>query len=829
MKSVVKGLLFVAFSLLFTKASYAQSHGLIFSSFEVVQEKRTSLDLGAGTPLCLGNDFELSFEISFLPEHPVYFGYVFRLINRQHQNIDLLFSPRQGGFNVIFGESMTSIGFKIDSASLADQWHQFNIQVKEGEIAFYVDGKLISRSKAALKDDCYRLLFGACNEPEFRSTDLPPMQLRNISLAVDQRTKYFWPLRETKGTVAIDSLKDKKATVTNPVWVTQLYQQWHNVYNGVVKGNAAVAFDAAREEVYITARDSIYRFYMKNGTRQAVSINSPRHFLLRGTLSFLHPATHQLHHLYVDKKWATVFQADQQKWEQPFDSTDATEYWHVNKYYSPSSNTLYMFGGYGQLTYKNKINTYNFTTHIWDSIKPKGDPYTPRYLAALGVKNDSVYILGGYGSTTGEQILNPKYLYDLLRFDPQTNTIKKIFTLDVPKEAFVFANSMIIAGDNYYALTFPNDRFDSRLQLIKGSLLHPSYVPLGDTIPYDFKDTRAFADLYYCANSKKLVVVTTHSADNITSTVKIYTIAFPPNMLAIPAPTNTSIKVNWWYYPVGLSLLAFALWLSIRKRTRPERKKKVTIIPPTEEKIKKGKALPSVFLFGNFSVTDADGQDITRQFTPLLKELFLLIAIYTVKYGHGISVENLNEVLWNDKSDKAAKNNRSVNMLKLKTILEKLGNCSFKKESGKWVFQYDPEEIYIDLALFYQLAQNREGISKEQIIQLLQIVRRGAFLHQTEYTWLDDIKSDISGKVLDVLIYAASMLTTPADAELLIEIANAIFHFDQVNEQALQMKCKNLNALGRHSIARNTYEKFAKDYRHMYAEDFPQSFNEVLH
>ena len=361
--------------------------------------------------------------------------------------------------------------------------------------------------------------------------------------------------------------------------------------------------------------------------------------------------------------------------------------------------------------------------------------------------------------------------------------------------------------------------------MIRGSLKNNQYQALGDTIPYAFKDNRSYADLYYCANNRKLVAVTLLTDDNKATDVKIYTIAFPPNALTAPARSNAAVKVNWWYYPVGLLLLAFALWLSFRKRERKKRLKAVT--PPGPEK--KTKELPSVFLFGNFSVTDAEGVDITRQFTPLLKELFLLIMIYSVKYGHGISVENLNEILWNDKSDKAAKNNRSVNMLKLKTILEKLGNCSFKKESGKWVFQYPPEEIYIDLAVFYELARNREGINKEQIRQLLQIVSRGAFLHQTEYTWLDDIKSDISGKVLDVLIYAGSTLITPADAELLIEIANAIFNFDQVNEQALQMKCKTLNALGRHSIARNTYEKFAKDYRHMYDEDFPQSFNEILH
>lgn len=829
MKSVVKGLLFVVFSLLFIKASYAQSHGLIFSSFEVVQEKRTSLDLGAGTPQCLGEDFELAFDLSFLPEHPAYFGYVFRLINARHQNIDLLYSPKEGGFNVVFGESMTGIGFKIDSSLLADQWHHFTLRVNKGEISFHVNGKLVNQAKVELKDDCFRIIFGACNEPEFRSTDLPPMQVRNISLAINQRPKYFWPLRETKGNLCIDSLRDKKANVTNPIWITPLYQQWQPVYKSTLKGNAAVAFDAAREEVVVTARDSIYRFQVKNGIMQTTAILSPEHALLRGSLAFVHPESHQLYNFFLDKQWATAFRYDQQTWEQPFHSADVTEYWHANKFYFPAQNRLYVLGGYGQLTYKNKIHTYNFSSHQWDSVKVTGDTYTPRYLAALGCKGDEVYILGGYGSTTGEQILNPKYLYDLLRFDPHTHTIRKIFTLEPPKDAFVFANSMIITGRQYYALTFPKDRFDSRLQLIKGSLDHNRYEALGDTIPYAFKDNRSYADLYYCANSKKLVAVTLLTEDNKATDVNIYTIAFPPNALAASARSNAVIKVNWWYYPVGLLLLAFALWLSFRKRERKKRRLQTEEVTAAPEKAVKAKEGPSVFLFGNFSVTDAEGVDITRQFTPLLKELFLLIMIYSVKYGHGISVENLNEILWNDKSDKAAKNNRSVNMLKLKTILEKLGNCSFKKEAGKWVFRYPPEEIYIDLAIFYELARNREGINKDQVRQLLQIVSRGAFLHQTEYTWLDDIKSDISGKVLDVLLYAGSTLTTPADAELLIEIANAIFNFDQVNEQALQMKCKTLNALGRHSIARNTYEKFAKDYRHMYDEDFPQSFNEILH
>jgi ribosome biogenesis protein Nip4 len=53
--------------------------------------------------------------------------------------------------------------------------------------------------------------------------------------------------------------------------------------------------------------------------------------------------------------------------------------------------------------------------------------------------------------------------------------------------------------------------------------------------------------------------------------------------------------------------------------------------------------------------------------------------------------------------------------------------------------------------------------------------------------------------------------------------------FDTVNKQALRLKCKSLISLGRHSLARNTYEKFSKEYRHVYGEDFPESFREIIH
>src|SRR5258705_2168661 len=109
---------------------------------------------------------------------------------------------------------------------------------------------------------------------------------------------------------------------------------------------------------------------------------------------------------------------------------------------------------------------------------------------------------------------------------------------------------------------------------------------------------------------------------------------------------------------------------------------------------------PAIYLFGQFQGFDKDGNDVTRLFTPLLKELFLVIALYTIRNGRGISSEGLNEILWHDQSEKDAKNNRSVNLARLRTILEKIGNCIITKESGYWQFQGRDEKIYGDYKKF---------------------------------------------------------------------------------------------------------------------------------
>jgi len=243
-----------------------------------------------------------------------------------------------------------------------------------------------------------------------------------------------------------------------------------------------------------------------------------------------------------------------------------------------------------------------------------------------------------------------------------------------------------------------------------------------------------------------------------------------------------------------------------------------------------GAGKSKILLFGTFEVIAVDGINITKQFTPLLKEMFLLILIDSLRYNKGVSSEKLNEVLWNDKDLKDAKNNRSVNLVKLKNILDKLGGSTINRETGSWKLEYNRDLIYIDF-LEYLSAFSETPIdapSPTAVNKLLAIVQKGSFLQQVHYQWLDTIKAEISNFVIEYLIKYTESVHHANEPEKLISIANAIFTFDELNEFALKLKCKTLIGLGRHTLAKTTFDKFGVKYKEIYGEEFNQSYNSLV-
>jgi len=205
-----------------------------------------------------------------------------------------------------------------------------------------------------------------------------------------------------------------------------------------------------------------------------------------------------------------------------------------------------------------------------------------------------------------------------------------------------------------------------------------------------------------------------------------------------------------------------------------------------------------------------------------------LILLHSLKNGRGISSEKLNENLWFDKSEKSARNNRSVNIAKLKSILDKMEGCELSKETGYWKFSINDELVRVDYRDYLLIVSNRSALDKKKLIGLGEITKRGAFLNNLEYPWLDSFKSEVSNNVIDTYMDFAESGGLDGDPEFVITLADYISYFDPVNENAMKMKCKALVSLGKHSLAKNTYESFVKEYRIIYGENFEQDFQQCI-
>jgi len=833
-------------------------------------------------PICTNGRVELKFDLQFKPFQQDYFGYVFRLILDDKLNIDLIYDRRKGfgkHFKLVIGDRFTDIAFDIDPQQLFYKWNAIRLvlDTKNGLLTLQQQNQTYKQQLDFKGLNCLKLFFGLNNFKVFQSSDVPPMRIKDIVIQEDDRLIRHWPLDETSGTVGLDKKNGGKAVLTNPVWIKRLRQEWRLQNELKLSGQASVAFDAENEALYVVGQDSLVQTFVGAHYSRSWAYYGESLHLVNGSQSIFDPLLGKVHNISIDQRIVSTFDTLTRKWTENFRyPADGTNFLHFNKFYAKQDSSIYMIGGYGHFAYKNGVHRYHIPSQTWDSIPFSGDKLFPHYLGALGVASDGVYLLGGYGSATGDQMLNPRMSSDLIRMDVGLHTFERLFEMNLPSQESVWANSLVVDSDHnmLYGLVFPRNKFKSHLQLnaipIKGKGLHP----LGNLIPFDFHDIRSFADLYYAPASKCYLAVTLFYDSHINETrVRIYTLLAP----GLPYDTGSIVAAvagNGWYWALGTTILLIITGLLYIFRYRKVVSASVpveaklsgtelqdntleqpaTAIPPTattntsiststatssssttvmeQTVILKADRSPldaaAIFLFrGDIQVYDQKGKDITNSFSPLLKEMLTMFVVFTIYRGRGISSEKLTELFWADKSTSSARNNRSVNIAKINALLERLGNVKIAKKSGYWCLEND-EQVYIDFFAFNRIYLNRKDVEPDYAERLLKILDKGGFMFETDYEWLDSVKDEVSIQVISLLSEMMSTLSLKHHAEAIVDIANRIFHFDPVNEEAMIFKCKALAQLGYHSLALQCYDNFCQIYTQMYGERYQKSYRDIL-
>lgn len=277
---------------------------------------------------------------------------------------------------------------------------------------------------------------------------------------------------------------------------------------------------------------------------------------------------------------------------------------------------------------------------------------------------------------------------------------------------------------------------------------------------------------------------------------------------------------------VLLAALTLFIFLKLKSRIKkqPSAAEKIRSI---EQTIVRKPESNYIQLFGDFKVLDKEGREISSQFTPKLRQLFLIILIYSQRNKNGISTRELTDILWQGHSSQSAKNSRGVTIRKLRLILESLDSVQINFHIDRWSMAFGGS-VYCDYIECLKLLKREKIHDTNFNLNFYHIIQEGELFKGESYDWLDDFKGFIGNNIVDILLKFLKELTIEQDGQLILKLTDRILITDPVNDQALAYKLKVLIKQNNYNLARFTFDRFCTLYEEMYGEKFSGKFEELV-
>ena len=812
--------------------------GLYFSSHEVIQDKRTSLNLTPFGPCKFPEGFSVEMEANFR-RGDGHYGYIFRLIGDGHTNIDLVSNLASSSSNfwlVLKDKVLFSYKwFDVPNGGF-DRWIKIkvDIDIRNSKLTVSFNGnkqEALVPDIAKLKN--FDITFGACRNALFFNTDVSPMSLKNVKF-FDRKNKLVcnWKLSKHSDNKVYDETNQTEALVENPIWIIDKHIKWRKLKDFKRDSIQGITKDEESGRVFFIDTHSVY--VLSTETSRIDSIP------FEGGLPYFTPGNQIIYNKFANELWSYNFNKNEiskfnfrsKTWS--FDESACIEpdLWHHNKFISPTDSSLVTLFGYGHYTYKSILNRYDLKSKSWVQLD-RQNQIQPRYLSGAGfLNNREMLVFGGYGSNTGRQELSPEFYYDLHLLSLKDYSFKKLWTLDKPLTPFVPCEALIPdqQAGSFYTLVYNRGSYATFLHLAKFGIEKGEYQLFNDSIPYNFLDTKSWSTLFLDQKTSQLIAVTSHGSE-----VSLYAIAYPPLM-----PNNVYQLVpvrGGWYVWVSVFLLAGGLilvtFILIRKKKNRNKKERlyeqvehpnIVAIEPIERK-----TISSIFFMGGFQIYDRKGRNITSAFAPTLKQLFLFIFLHTIKNGKGVSSAKLDEVLWYDKSGESARNNRNVNISKLRSILDDVDGVEVVYDNSFWKIKI-AEQVYSDYTEILQLLRisKSKTLTEAEIYQLIALLSYGEFLPTFQTEWMDGFKSEFANETIDGLSSLFNEKEVKNNISLRYHLAECILVYDPLNDEAFAIKCSVLYHLGKKGLAKNLYDSFCREFKQILAIDYAVSFNDTI-
>ena len=827
--------------------SYSYGLGFYDSTHPIAE--RTSYSVFGEKNLRFKDRCILSYSMSI--DVPVEIGYVCRIKSSASgigSIYNIFFDLRGDDYLFRFNEEGKSVLASLavnKHKLLSDHWFDVTVDInlRSKEISLDIDGVRKTFKVKSLPEVFEpEIVFGKSDY----LIDVPTMSIDKVRIGGDH--VYSFPLCESDGCVVADSDGKKIGIVENPVWLINSANRWQKEYTVSYPGRVARTYDSRTNRFYFVTSDSIRMFDVGSRTTSSLALHEKCPVPMFLASSFFNPDDGRIYVYEVvpedNRKGAMMASVhpDSLSWRVEIRRPLGMQLHHHDYLYDKEKKEHIIFGGFGNQYYSNSFLRYKPGMDRWDRVDTLcGDRIAPRYFAAVGKspRSRNIYIFGGMGNESGDQIVGRRYFYDLHCLDMSTGKVRKLW--EIPHEGvnMVPGRGMAIVGDSvFYVLCYPESRSASQLRLFEYRIADGVSRQLADSIPIKSDKITTNARLYHDVSHGKFYAVVEETDDDVASMITVYSLSDPPvsdgEFAALRSGAGNSRK---WYVWVILAVVAAAGGAAflILKRRRPADMSDGDVTEVKTDEAGEAPDTPqaaaisdasgeqrcdSLYLFGRFTAIDSRGHDVSHMFTSRLRSIVVLL----FQYGaDGIDTSLLGELIWPDKDKTKVKNSRGVAINSLRKIFADFTDVSLVYEDRKFRLVYG-REFYCDYVRCRELISDEKLLSAHRP-EFLDILSRGRFLKDFSDPIFDDFKRKVEPTLESAVLHQIQETCVAGQYEECMRFVEIEFTIDPVNEEALSSGIRVLMQCGQEKKARRLYRKYEEEYLKTTGESLPKPFD----
>lgn len=836
MNSIKKQLLVLVLIIFFPLNSTSQ--GLLFHGGRETQlQDRSSYSVFNEKNYTFENCLDINFKF-FLHDRSG-FGCIFLLENVKTKTEYNLMYIHGGGdyyvFKLNIGGKDNILTMKLNSKEIEhSKWidFSFHFDLDADSVSITIGNQTFSKRNLNLsKVFESKLTFGFSE----RYVEVPHFGLCDLQVG-NAKTHYSFPLNESGGSQVHDNKGHIIGTVSNPIWLINSAYHWKKHLELTSTSPNAINYKESTQDMLFAYRDSIDIYNMQTCNLSSHKYTNPPAVTMWLSASFMDNINNKLyvyeaHDCKNCEGTIAYIDLDSYEWRATSDYLFNMQLHHHSGYLDTKQNKYFIFGGFGNLLYNQNFYAYSLSTQEWSKMDYTGDKIAPRYFQGMGASNDNLYIFGGMGNDSGDQTIGRRNYYDLHKLNLKTKECTKLWEIDWNKKDIVVARNIVVFGDSIlYALCYPEYESNTYAQLYKFSTKDGSYEVLGDSIPFISNEILTNINLYYNDFLQEFYCVVQEVNKDESTRNTVYSLAYPgvSKESLIMYQQSESIFVHWNLIIASICLIIIFILLFIlyQKRTNKTKEKNTNFFIRkrigTENRFEKKEN--GIYLFGDFTLYDKNGKDITYMLSTRLRNTFILVLEYSLREG-GITSQQLSNILWSDKDEYSAKNLRGVTINQLRKILTEQNGIKLIFDKGLYTLIIK-DECFCDCKYILELMNsNIERTSKSNEIN--DILSRGIFLKSVDEPTFESFRLLVKDNLtINLPIYIEEAFHSGNDL-LVIQLSDHLLQIDSLDETILAFQLRSLYNLKQESEAKKRYTSFYRNYNKL-TNKFPKDLADLL-